>query len=72
MPDDLRERYAAIFRHAPGTERPGDKTPGEIADLILAVRDEELERLQKELAEWKWAHERTFHRLLDSEAERKD
>lgn len=44
--DDLRGRYAALFRHPPGEERLGDKTPGEIADLILAVRDEELERLQ--------------------------
>ena len=28
---------AAVFRVGPGEERPGDKTPGEIAELVLAA-----------------------------------
>lgn len=35
--DDLRERIAALFRTAPGKERLGDATPGEIADAVLPV-----------------------------------
>lgn len=31
----MRDEIAALFRHAPGEERPGDKTPGEIADIVL-------------------------------------
>ncbi|MFE6931785.1 hypothetical protein ACFVDT_07110 [Streptomyces sp. NPDC057699] len=35
--DQLRDRIAAMFRHAPGAERLGDATPGEIADAVLAA-----------------------------------
>ncbi|MPZ73998.1 MAG: hypothetical protein GEU74_12345 [Nitriliruptorales bacterium] len=33
-----RDDLAALFRAGPGEERLGDKTPGEIADAILAAR----------------------------------
>jgi hypothetical protein len=33
----LRDRIAALFRSAPGQERLGNATPGEIADAVLAV-----------------------------------
>lgn len=44
---DLREQYAALFRHAPSAERLGDQTPGEIADAVLAVRDDALTTAQR-------------------------
>lgn len=34
---DLREQITALFRSAPGVERLGNATPGEIADAVLAV-----------------------------------
>lgn len=49
--EGLRERYVALFRHAPGELRLGDEPPGPIADAVLAVRDAEMDRLRARIAE---------------------
>jgi hypothetical protein len=42
--DSLRDHIAALFRSAPGQERLGNATPGEIADAVLAVLPEPTDR----------------------------
>lgn len=66
-PDSLRDRYVALFRHAPGELRLGDEPPGPIADAVLAVRDEEVDRLRGELTRLQEAGD---HHLDAAEKER--
>jgi hypothetical protein len=35
MPTDDREHLASLFHAAPGQPRPGDQTPGDIADMLI-------------------------------------
>ncbi|MEU8623255.1 hypothetical protein [Streptomyces sp. NPDC048669] len=46
---ELRDRYAALFRSAPGEARLGDATPGEIADAVMAVAAAEQAALRAEV-----------------------
>lgn len=53
----MREEIAALFRHAPGEERPGNRTPGEIADLVLDAVWPEVEHAQQDAESWHKAYQ---------------
>ena len=67
--DERRERYMTLFRSAPGEERLGDTTPGEIADAVMAVADAEIATLLAQLASDQLRGEVAYDRAVAAERE---